>query len=268
MVKKAFSASVVAFFSELSKQEYNPIKDRAVEIELLKSYLVDHNNEAFDTLVKKNLRYVVRVAMKYMDRGDHDIDVLHAGVIGLMTAIRRYDLNSYCKLITYARNWIKYEIEQCVRSKSTVKLTNYMSWRSGVIEEVIENLRKAGQSHTDEAVSSVAGISEKGVVAARTARKSQYVIDHPFDSGVAYRAVEVAGEEPIDSLIKSEDRDRLYNALDVLDNNESFVIRRLFFDDDGIRETYRSLAGKMGCSHEQVRKLQLSAFDKIALALA
>lgn len=272
MSKKALDPSIVSFFGELSKPEYNPIRSRDAEIETIRRYQSEDNNELFQTLVKRNLRYVASISRKYMDGDDHDIDIFHAGVLGLITAIHKYDIDSNCKLITYAKNWIKYEISKYLRSRSVVGLTNYMCWHLRKIDTVIDDLRKAGQSHTDEAVSSETGLSSKSVAAARKARKTQYVIDHPLDckevDSVGYFNHMDEGLEPINSLVKSEDSKRLHNAIGILPNDEAFVIQRLYFDDDCTRESYRSVAKKLGCSYEQVRKLKMSAFNKIALAFA
>jgi RNA polymerase sigma factor (sigma-70 family) len=261
-----------AFFGELSKPEYDPIRNRGIEIEIIRQYQAKDDKEPFQTLVKRNLRYVASISRKYMDGDDHDIDIFHAGVLGLITAIRKYDINSNCRLITYAKNWIKNEIDKYRRSRSVVGLTNYMCWHLRKIDIVIDDLRKAGQSHTDEAISSVAGLSSKSVAAAQKARKARYVIDHPLDckgvDSVGYFTHIDEGSEPINSLVKSENIERLRNALDALSADEAFVIGKLYFDDDCTRESFRGLAKKMNCSYERVRKLKMSAFDKIATDLA
>ena len=282
MPTKALNASVISFFNELSKPEYVPVKDRLVEMELIKDCLVGKDAQSFQTLIKRNLRFVAKVAVKYMDGGDHDVDIFHAGVLGLATSIRRYDTNSNCRLITYARAWIEHEIRQCIRNKSVIRLTHYMCWRSKQVEAVIDGLRRDGQAHADEDVSSATGITKKGVASARMARKSQYVMDHfpghshkrendtPDDEmgNDAYMNLLDEAREPIDDLISGENSTRLRSILAKLPGNEELVIRKLYFDDNCTGESYRSLAAQMGCSYEQVRKLKVSAFGKIALAFA
>lgn len=269
MSKKALDPSIVSFFSELSKPEYNPIGGRDAEIEIIRQYQDKDDKKLFQTLIKRNLRYVASVSRKYMDGDDCDIDVFHAGVLGLITAIRKYDINSNCKLITYAKGWIKYEIGKYRRSKSVVGLTHYMCWHIRKIDTVIDELRKTGQSHTDEAVSAITGLPGKRVNVVQKARKTQYVIDHPLD----YKETNSVGyfnrideSEPIDSMIKNEDSERLHNVLDMLPDDEACVIKKLYFDDGCASESYRSVAKTLGYSHEQVRKLKLRAFGKIALA--
>lgn len=282
MITRALNASVISFFNELSKPEYDPLKDRFAEIALIKACLDDKDAQAFQVLIKRNLRFVAKVAMKYMDGNDHDIDIFHAGVLGLATSIRRYDTNSNCRLITYAKDWIKYEVGQYRRNKSVIRLTHYMCWRSEHIETVIDDLKKSGQAPTDEDVSSATGIPEKRVVAARMARRSQHAVDHfpghcrrpsvvlDNDETGNDEYMDMFGEEqePIDDLVSSENSARLHSALDKLPENEAFVIRKLYFDDNCTEESYRSLAAQMCCSYEQVRKLKVSAFGRIATAFA
>ena len=272
MSKNALNPNIVSFFGELSKPEYDPIKDRDTEVKIIKSYQNRDDKEPFQTLIKRNLRYVASISRKYMDGDDHDIDIFHAGVLGLITAIHKYEINSHCKLITYARDWIKYEIDKYRRGKSIVGLTHYMCWHLRKIDAVIDDLVKMGASYADEAVSSITGLPRKMVNAAQKARKTQYVIDYPLDCkevhGLEYFSHRDEESEPIDFMVKSEDSERLHNAIDELPSDEAFVIQKLYFDDDSTRESYRSVAKKLGCSHEQIRKLKVSAFDKIALAFA
>lgn len=272
MSRKALDASIVSFFNELSKSEYDPIGSREAEVEIIRKYQCSNCKGMFQTLIKRNLRYVASISRKYMDGNDHDIDIFHAGVLGLITAIRKYDINSHCKLITYAKNWIKNEINKYMRSRSVVGLTNYRCWHLRKIDVIVDDLMKAGQSHTDEAVSSITGLSSKSIAAAQKARKAQHVISHPLDckeaDSVGYFNYTDEESEPINSLVKSEDIERLRNALNALSDDEAFVIKKLYFDDDCTRESPRSVAKKMRCSHERVRKLKMSAFDKIAADLA
>jgi len=272
MSKKALDPSIVSFFGELSKPEYDPIRDRDTEAEIIKNYQSRDDKELFQTLIKKNLRYVASISRKYMDGDDHDIDIFHAGVLGLITAIHKYDINSHCKLITYARDWIKYEIDKYRRGKSIVGLTHYMCWHLRKIDAAIDDLMKVGISYADEAVSSITGLPRKMINAVQKARKTQCVIDYPLDckeaNSVGYFSHRDEESEPIDFMVKGEDSERLHNAINELPSDEALVIQKLYFDDDSTRESYRSVAKKLGCSYEQVRKLKVSAFDKIALAFA
>lgn len=263
MSKAVLYPSIVAFFNELSKPEYDPIRnrDREAETELIVNYQDRNDAESLQTLIKRNLRYIASIARRYMDGNDHDIDIFHAGVLGLITAINKYDGDRKCRLITYARDWIKFEIRKYKRNMAPVRLTHYMCWHLKKINIVIDDLKKAGQSCTSEDVSFVTGLPEKRVDVMQKTRQSQYITD-------SYPDLAGGEPEPFESLIKDEDSKRLHAAIDMLRDDEAFVIKRLYFDDDCTRESYRSVAKKLGCSHEQVRKLKLNAFDKIALAFS
>jgi len=71
-----------------------------------------------DQIFNSNVRFVVNIAKKYINRGLPLLDLIQEGNIGLLTAIEKFDLSFNCKLTTYADWWIRQAIKKALACKS------------------------------------------------------------------------------------------------------------------------------------------------------
>ena len=84
------------------------------ERDLLKKYIYEGDQKAYNKLAESNLRLVVSIAKRYVGRGLKFEDLIQEGNFGLMKAIERFELDKNCKLATYATWWIKQSITRAI----------------------------------------------------------------------------------------------------------------------------------------------------------
>lgn len=102
--------------------DVNPLLNAKEEKALLKKARRG-DIDARDRLVESNLRLVINVAKGYRGRGLEYIDLIQEGNIGLLKAIKRFDLRRKTRLTTYAVFWIRQSIESAIKNKArTVRL--------------------------------------------------------------------------------------------------------------------------------------------------
>ncbi|MBQ9730974.1 MAG: sigma-70 family RNA polymerase sigma factor [Bacilli bacterium] len=92
--------------------------------ELLKKDI--NNQEVFDELVHGNLRLVLSVIKKYKDRFDNLDDLFQIGCIGLMKAIRKFDVSLNLKFSTYAVPMISGEIKRYLRDNNAIRISRQL----------------------------------------------------------------------------------------------------------------------------------------------
>ncbi|MGB8542622.1 MAG: sigma-70 family RNA polymerase sigma factor [Candidatus Acidiferrales bacterium] len=99
-----------------------PHLTREQEIELVKSInsLGSNSEEATKQIIEANLRLVVATAKRYRNRGRSLLDLLQAGNIGLIRAVRKFDYTRGYKFATYAVWWIRQAISSDLRDKTDV----------------------------------------------------------------------------------------------------------------------------------------------------
>ncbi len=100
-----------------------PLLTRDQEAELTKKYFETKDPTAAQTLVKSNLRFVIKIAAEYAKFSTRMIDVIQEGNVGLMHAVKEYNPYKGARLITYAVWWIRgYIQEYLMRQFSMVRI--------------------------------------------------------------------------------------------------------------------------------------------------
>jgi RNA polymerase sigma-32 factor len=87
-------------------QHFEPL-DREEELKLARRWRRRGDRDAADTLVRANLRFVVKIAMGYRGYGLKVSDLVEEGNIGLCEAVRRFDPARNLRFMTYAAYWIR-----------------------------------------------------------------------------------------------------------------------------------------------------------------
>jgi RNA polymerase sigma-32 factor len=91
-----------------------PMLDETEELECTKRLQQQGDLQAAHRLVVAHLRYVVKVAKKYLGYGLPIADLIQEGTIGLMKAVRKFDPAKNVRLVTFALHWIKAEIHEFI----------------------------------------------------------------------------------------------------------------------------------------------------------
>src|SRR5574344_1735774 len=109
--------------SYLEQIKQFPILSEAEEIRLIKDFKENGNLQAAQTLITSHLRLAVKIALTYRRYGLPTADLISEANIGLMQAVKKFDINKNVRLSTYAILWIKAALNDFVlRSWSLVKI--------------------------------------------------------------------------------------------------------------------------------------------------
>ena len=252
----------ISKFKALSREEERELAIRAKNGDV----------EAMNRLIQANLKFVVKIAARYQNRGLSLSELISEGNIGLIKAIEKFDPDKDVKLISYAIWWIKQRITLAVSEKSS--LIRVPMGKTSAAHRV-----KATQdrffTETGE-LASTDELSEKLNIAEKTIDQLQNqlpetssfddIITTPNSQDFTTKDL-IEDKETIDpqSLYYQERmQERILKAIDKLDQREADVIRSYF----GLNESHESrnfaqIAEAMGLSRERVRQIQKEALKKI-----
>lgn len=256
----------IAKYESLSKEEEYELGMRAKQ----------GDQEAINRLIQANLKFVVKVASQYQDRGLSMSELISEGNIGLIRAIEKFEPSKDVKLISYAIWWIKQRILQAISEKSSlirvpmgkssaasrVRATQERHFKETGTEASIEELAEKMKS-TEKAISSLMDQIPD------TTSYDDLMFSNDFDD-FSTRDIMVDTEELSPQQLYQRERlsNQINNALDKLEKREAEIIRSYF----GLNETqetknFAQIAEVMGLSRERVRQIQKEALKKILVEM-
>jgi RNA polymerase sigma-32 factor len=240
--------------------------------------LRDHEDmDAAKRLVLSHLRFVIRIARGYLGYGLPLPDLIQEGSVGLMKAVRRFEPAMGVRLVSFAVHWIRAEIhEYILRNWRIVKVATTKAQR-----KLFFNLRSAKKRlgwFSREEVEGVAedlGVKPETVLEMESRLANQDLAfdgeDSDDDDGPSAPSTYLPDTrmEPASALERentaSDRRDRLYAALEGLDERSKVILRERWLTEK--KQTLHELAQQFGVSAERIRQIEKNAMKKMRVHL-
>ena len=161
-----------------------PLITREQEVELAKR-IRKTDQEALDTLVRSNLRFVVSVAKKYQNQGVSLSDLINEGNLGLIRAAHKFDETKGIKFISYAVWWIRQAILQALAEQS--RIVRVPLNRAGTLHRIGKRasslLQELGREPTHEEIAEGMDITEEEVAKTMSISQTHLSLDAPMTPG-------------------------------------------------------------------------------------
>ena len=260
--------SVGMFLREMARY---PLLTQAQEIELAREIAKGGNTgeQAKRRLVRANLRLVVSIAKKYLNRGVPFLDLIQEGAMGLMRAAEKFDYERGYKFSTYAYWWIRQGITRAIASQSrTVRLPVHMVEKLNQVRKVRQTLTQTlGRKPTKPELAAALGMEEDKLeqvldVSQRTLSLHAWV-GRDEDTELMQLIEDADNIPPNDNLDYKLLCDRLNSVLDHLSDRERDIIKLRFGLTDGQHYTLTEIGEIYHLSRERVRQIQAKAMRKL-----
>ena len=260
--------SVGMFLREMARY---PLLNQAEEIELAREIAKGGpvGEKAKRKLVRANLRLVVSIAKKYLNRGVPFLDLIQEGSMGLMRAAEKFDYERGYKFSTYAYWWIRQGITRAIASQSrTVRLPVHMVEKLNQVRKVRQTLsQEFGRRPTKSELAAALEMDEDKLdqildVSQRTLSLHAWV-GKDEDTELMQLIEDSDNIPPNEQLDRKLLSDRLNSVLDHLSEREREIIRLRYGLEDGQHYTLTEIGKIYDLSRERVRQIQAKAMRKL-----
>lgn len=225
----------------------------------------NNNEEAMEMLIKNNSGLIWSIVRRFTGRGYETEDLYQIGCIGLIKAIKRFDINLDVQLSTYAVPYIMGEIKRFIRDDGIIKISRQTKELSVKIKQIQNDyMNKLGEEIPINLIADKLNISKEEVAAAIESTQnvnSIYNIEAPDGSDDRMLIDKISDNK--DEYNKLVDEMTLKDIINNLDKKEKEVILLRFY-----KEQTQSQVGKiLGITQVQVSRIEKKVLEKMKLKL-
>jgi len=227
------------------------------------------DHEARNRMIESNLRLVVKIAKRYINRGLPFLDLIEEGNLGLIKAVERFSLAKECRFSTYATWWIRQSIERSlVNQARTIRLPVHVSDDISRMLRMVRTL--TNELHREPSAEEIA-VTMKA--------KPQYVrrlmtllrrtcsMETPIGDGNDYFLIDtiednslVSPSQLLENVNRFENISRHFTALT---ENEQKILTLRFGLNDHEPQTLDTIGHQFGVTRERIRQIESKALERL-----
>jgi RNA polymerase primary sigma factor len=240
----------------------------AQEIDLAKR-VEDGDLQAVQQFVRANLRLVVSIAKRYVNRGLTLLDLIQEGNIGLMRAVQKYDWRKGFRFSTYATWWIRQAITRSIADQArTIRVPVHMTETVNKLARTSRKmLHELGREPTNEELAERIGLSLQKVQQVMKIAKEPVSLETPVgDEEDAHLGDFIQDKDavaPLDAAVQSSLRATTSRILASLTAREERVLRMRFGIGMNTDHTLEEVGQQFSVTRERIRQIEAKALRKL-----
>jgi RNA polymerase primary sigma factor len=229
------------------------------------------DKKALDKLVTANLKFVVKVASRYQNRGLTLAELISEGNMGLIKAIEKFDPEQHNKLISYAVWWIRQRILFALAEKTNViriplgkaNIANKIKYAKDKV------FSETGRHASIEEISDRTDLDKKAIkkidlqnIQTLSLDDESYTQKHDKVS-LSDFLEDPSTVDPKTLYYKGKVQDKIEESIEKLPSRDAYIVKQYFGLEGDESRNFAQIGEELGLSRERVRQIQKAALQSI-----
>jgi RNA polymerase primary sigma factor len=264
-VAEHFDDAIKIYLREIQKSKLLT----AAEERELAAKIANGDGAARQRMIVSNLRLVVKIAKRYLNRGLPFLDLIEEGNIGLIKAVERFKLSKECRFSTYATWWIRQTIERAlVNQARTIRLPVHVSDEVSKMQRLRRGLvQSLNREPTLAELAEALEVKVAHVRSLMVLMKNTYSIDQPLGDSKDYFLSDVLEDTTTvspASLLEDLNKYQLISQCFAgLTENEKTILTMRFGLQDEEPQTLDTIGRMFGVTRERIRQIEAKSLEKL-----
>ena len=235
----------------------------------LATRILTGDKAARDRMIESNLRLVVKIAKRYINRGLPFLDLIEEGNLGLIKAVERFKISKECRFSTYATWWIRQSIERALINQSrTIRLPVHVSDDINRMLRFSRDLmHKLNREPSIKEVSDAMNVEQGHIRRLMVLLKKTYSIERPMGENSDYFLIDTIEDtstvQPSVLVEEVNKFERITKSLEQLSDNERKILMLRFGLEDKEPQTLDTIGRSFGVTRERIRQIEAKSLEKL-----